>query len=81
MIGSLASLYLTEGPANPPSPLYEDPLQVRLWEKDRIEVPIGPFPTPPQRIHRISAQLYNTMSDYEILAEALARELQIGSRP
>ncbi|NRA95874.1 MAG: aminotransferase class V-fold PLP-dependent enzyme, partial [Planctomycetes bacterium] len=81
MIGSIASLHLTEGPANPPSPLYEDPLQVRLWEEDRIEVPIGPFPTPPQRLLRSSAQLYNTMSDYEILAEALARELQIGSRP
>ena len=78
MIGSIASLQLTEGPANQPSPLYEDPLQVRLWEKDRIEVPIGPFPVPPQRILRISAQLYNGMGDYEILADALARELQTG---
>ena len=81
MIGSIASLHLTEGPANPPSPLYEDPLQGRLWEEDRIEVPIGPFPEPPQRIIRISAQLYNGMGDYEILADALARELQVGNRP
>jgi len=79
MIGSIASLHLTEGPTNPPSPLYEDPLQVRLWEKNRIEVPIGPFPEPPQRILRISAQLYNGMGDYEILADALARELQVGN--
>lgn len=81
MIGSIASLQLTDGPASPPSPLYEDPLQVRLWENHRIEVPIGPFPAPPQRILRISAQLYNAMSDYERLADALVHELQVGSRP
>lgn len=70
-IGSIATLILPDGPANPPSPLYEDPLQVHLWERHKIEVPIGPFPKAPNRVLRISAQLYNTRGDYEKLADAL----------
>jgi len=49
-------------------------LNARLWERHRIEVPIFGFA---DRLWvRISAQVYNEMSEYEQLAEALRRELQ-----
>ncbi len=78
MIGSIAALYLPDGPHHPPAPLYEDPLQRTLWDEHRIEVPIGPFPSAPRRLLRISAQLYNCMEHYERLADAVQRELQTG---
>jgi isopenicillin-N epimerase len=34
-----------------------------------------PWPSPPKRLLRISAQLYNTPDDYQKLAEALVRIL------
>jgi isopenicillin-N epimerase len=55
--------------------LWIDALQDQLYEEDRIEVPIFPFPAPPARHMRISAQLYNTMADYEALADALMTRL------
>ena len=76
MIGSLATVPLPDGPPAPPSPLYVDPLQTRLFEKHRIEVPIFPWPAPPKRFLRISAQLYNSLSDYETLAHRLLEALQ-----
>ena len=36
-----------------------------------IEVPVSPWPTPDHRLLRISAQQYNTLNDYELLARAL----------
>jgi len=57
------------------SPLYLDPLQDRLLEKYGIEVPFIPWPAWPQRLLRISAQLYNSMPQYEQLARALKVEL------
>ena len=57
------------------SPLYLDPLQDRLLEKYRMEVPFIPWPAWPQRLLRISAQLYNSMPQYEQLARALKVEL------
>ena len=77
MVGSLAAVPLPEGDAGKPSALYSDPLQNRLWQRDRIEVPISPWPAAPQRLLRISAQLYNHRTDYEILASALKRELKV----
>jgi isopenicillin-N epimerase len=72
MIGSLASMPLPPGSADPPaSALYADPLQAVLLERLGIEVPVIPWPTPPNRLIRISAQLYNRPGDYELLAEAL----------
>lgn len=55
--------------------LWIDALQDALYHEDHIEVPVFPFPAPPARCLRISAQLYNTMGDYEALAAALARRL------
>jgi isopenicillin-N epimerase len=71
MIGSLASLPIADGSPEPPaSALYCDPLQDALRERAGIEVPIIPWPTPPRRLLRISAQLYNVAADYEWLADA-----------
>ena len=75
MLGSLAALPLPDArePANPA--LYADPLQVALFERHRIEVPVPPWPAPPRRLIRISAQAYNRPADYEALARALQAEL------
>lgn len=75
MIGSLATLPLPDGEPASPSPLYEDPLQERLWHDHRIEVPIGPWPAPPRRVIRISSQLYNHIDEYQLLADALRASL------
>jgi isopenicillin-N epimerase len=72
MIGSLASLPLPDGSPEPPtSALYADPLQEVLLGEHRIEVPVIPWPAPPRRLLRISAQLYNKREEYERLAAAL----------
>jgi isopenicillin-N epimerase len=79
MIGSLASLPIADAAESsvPSSPLYADPLQDELRERFGIEVPIIPWPAAPKRLLRISAQLYNSLSQYERLASALA-ELGVG---
>ena len=75
MVGSLAALPLPDGAGDPPrSPLYQDPLQDALFERFAIEVPVVPWPAPPRRLVRVSAQLYNTLDDYRRLGAAL-REL------
>src|SRR5262249_9768235 len=73
MIGSLAAVPVADGPPTPPaSALYSDPLQDALRDRHGIEVPIVPWPAPPKRLLRISAQLYNEAADYERLAAAVA---------
>ncbi|MCI0745863.1 MAG: aminotransferase class V-fold PLP-dependent enzyme [Verrucomicrobia subdivision 3 bacterium] len=77
MIGSLAAFPLPDAETiEPPrSPLYLDPLQDRLLAKHAIEVPIIPWPAAPHRVLRISAQAYNSPSQYEQLACALKQLL------
>ena len=74
IIGSLAAVPLWDasGTEPPKSPLYEDPLHDWLWDRHRIEVPVIPWPAPPRRLLRVSAQLYNSIGQYERLAEALS---------
>ena len=76
-IGSLAAVPLPDAPsaAMPQLPFNEYPLQCALRLKHRIEVPVISWPVPPKRWLRISAQLYNTLPQYELLAEALKQEL------
>lgn len=76
-IGSLASVPLPDARdmKQPPTPLYLDPLQDRLLAKHGIEVPVIPWPSPPKRLIRISAQLYNSLPQYELLAGALTKDL------
>lgn len=71
MLGAMAALPLPDGdPSTAPS-LYGDPMQDQLLYDYGIEVPFVPWPQPPKRLLRISAQLYNEISDYKKLAEAL----------
>jgi isopenicillin-N epimerase len=75
MIGSLAAVPIPDGSVNlPTSPLYSDELQDRLCRKHGIEVPIVPWPSPPRRLLRISAQIYNHPGDYAALIAALHEE-------
>lgn len=77
MIGSLAAVPIPWGRGGAPlSALYLDPLQIALYERHRIEVPIVPWPAPPERLLRISAHLHNAIDDYARLAEALVEELE-----
>jgi len=72
MIGSLAAVPLPDGAPDPPaSALYVDPLQDALLASHGVEVPVIPWPAPPKRLVRISAQLYNAREDYDRLADAL----------
>jgi len=71
MIGSLASVPLPDGPGSLRGPLFIDPLQDAVWERARIEVPFMPWPSWPQRVLRISAQLYNDLEQVELLASTL----------
>lgn len=81
MIGSIASLPLPPGSVEPPtSPLYTDPLQDTLLERYGIEVPVIPWPAAPQRLVRLSAQVYNTLDQYQRLADALRELFANGSR-
>jgi isopenicillin-N epimerase len=84
MLGAMAAIPLPVDPAasEARSPLDHDPLQVALLDRHRIQVPIGPWPTawtpgrsrsqPTGRLLRISAQLYNSLGAYELLADGLA---------
>jgi len=77
-IGSLASVPLPDGESTiqSKSPLYLDSLQDHLMERGKIEVPVIPWPAAPKRLLRISAQLYNSLPDYEFLAGELKKELR-----
>lgn len=67
MIGSMAVVPLPAGEAQP--------LQQQLWNQFQIEVPVFPWPHPPQRLIRVSAQFYNAQKDYDDLANALVELL------
>ncbi len=73
MVGSMAAVVLppdlvpaaVEGDAL-------DPLQRLLRERHGLDVPVVAWPRHPERLVRVSAQLYNEIDDYEVLAQALA---------
>jgi isopenicillin-N epimerase len=84
MLGAMAAVLLPVPPAasSALSPLDSDPIQAALLARHRIQVPVLPWPTlwtpgrtgstPSGRLLRLSAQLYNSLGAYELLAEALA---------
>jgi isopenicillin-N epimerase len=88
MIGSMAAVVIPHGvqpppprvaPDAPPDSSYgQDELHTVLFERDRIEVPVYLWPPVPQterptlRLLRVSAQVYNSLADYERLAQALS---------
>ncbi len=87
MIGSIAAVELPpdlspapiepspDAAADATYPL--DPLHDALLQDHAIEVPVYPWPHTPtdsgprRRLLRVSAQLYNSVADYELLAAAL----------
>ena len=76
MIGSLATLPLPDSAPDAVCGSFGlDALGERLLTHHRVEVPVFAWPAPPRRCVRISAQLYNTATDYERLAEGLRAEL------
>ncbi len=76
MTGTMVGVVLPDCPGgNPPGELFDDALWDRLYTNHGIQVPIWDLPGVATRIMRISAQLYNTLADYERLGEALAVEL------
>jgi isopenicillin-N epimerase len=74
MIGTLAAVPLWDAEESAVgSALDLDPLQVALFEEERIQVPLTPWPHAPKRLVRISAYLYNRVEEYEALAAALVK--------
>ncbi|XXF76613.1 aminotransferase class V-fold PLP-dependent enzyme [Myxococcaceae bacterium GXIMD 01537] len=72
MLGSMATVSLPESHrVEPRGPLAMVPLQERLFDTYRIEVPVSAWPAPPRGHLRVSAQLYNTPPDYQRLGDAL----------
>jgi isopenicillin-N epimerase len=77
MIASMSTILLPDPPAslaNRPTK-YRDALQDALLENHRIQVPIWRLPETGRRAVRISAQLYNTLDQYEYLGWALKTEI------
>jgi isopenicillin-N epimerase len=77
-IGSLAAVPIRNAApdALPRLPFNEYPLQDEMRTKHRIEVAIISWPAASRRLLRVSAQLYNSLPQYERLAEALADTIE-----
>lgn len=73
MTGSMVSIPIPGTPTK--GTIYDDSLWDALYAKHHIQVPIWAIPNVHPRAMRISAQLYNTIEDYEKLAKALKAEL------
>ncbi len=78
-IGSLAAVPIPPAPQNalPRLPFNEYPLQDVRRAQHGVGVPVISWPAPPQRVLRFSAQLYNSLPQYELLAKALVKELAV----
>jgi isopenicillin-N epimerase len=70
MLGAMATMPLPAGMSMPAPALYE-----ALWRKHRIEAPVFEWPSPGRPMLRVCAQIYNELSQYERLAEAVLSEL------
>jgi isopenicillin-N epimerase len=71
LLGSMATLPLPERFQGKPRNGRIDAEQLRLYDDFGIEVPFMRFGQPERRHFRVSAQLYNTIEDYDYLARAL----------
>jgi isopenicillin-N epimerase len=76
-VGSMAAVPLPDAREDERAapPLYIDPLQDWLLARHGIEVPVMPWPGFPKRLLRISAQLYNSREQWQLLAGALRENL------
>jgi isopenicillin-N epimerase len=75
-IGSMATIVLPRRPQKEWVGGF-DPLTERLRDRWAVEVPVFRWRDWPHSLLRVSAQLYNTRSDYERLAEAVAAEIEL----
>jgi isopenicillin-N epimerase len=71
MLGSMATIPLPDRLQGVPKVGKIDAEQLRLYDDFGIEVPFVRAGRPGQRWFRISAQLYNSLSEYDYLAQAL----------
>lgn len=73
MIGTLAAVPLPDMSAADIKGISNglDPLRGKLLREHSIEVPVFPWPAPPKRWLRVSAQLYNSLPQSERLAGVL----------
>jgi isopenicillin-N epimerase len=71
MLGSMATVPLPERLQDRPSAGKIDAEQRRLYDEFGIEVPFLRIGTPVRRYLRVSAQIYNTIREYEYLAAVL----------
>ncbi|MEZ5978334.1 MAG: aminotransferase class V-fold PLP-dependent enzyme [Planctomycetota bacterium] len=73
MIASLASVPLPDRHPDEPEPSHPGVDPAHDWFEERgFEVVAAPWPAPPKRLLRVSAQAYNHAGEYEALAGALA---------
>ncbi|MCT7968229.1 aminotransferase class V-fold PLP-dependent enzyme [Laspinema sp. D1] len=68
MIGSMACIPIPDGSA--------DELHDELFDRHQIELQVMPWPKSPQRVIRISAQIYNNFEQYQQLAGVLKQVLK-----
>jgi isopenicillin-N epimerase len=87
MLGSMAAVPL---PGIVPTRAAAQALQAALFDEDRIEVPVYPFPVPAALpaggvpasvLLRVSAQQYNRPEEYDALAASLAKRVRAASSP
>jgi isopenicillin-N epimerase len=78
MLGSLAALILPHEKDALLDQFTPEPLHEALSLQYGIEVPVFSWPSPAGRYLRISAQLYNCLSDFRQLARAVTQELGRG---
>lgn len=71
MLGSMATIRLPEKFQNVPAKGRIDDEQLKLYDEFGIEVPFFRIGMPAVRYFRVSAQLYNTVEEFEYLADAL----------
>ena len=75
MIVGLAAVLLPGSGVLTTSALEPDPLHTLLFEKYRIQVPVFGWPHHNKRYLRIASYLYNSIEEYEYLAEVLKKEI------
>ena len=75
MIVGLSAVVLPEANVPITSVLEPDPLHTLLYEKYNIQVPVFGWPYHNRRYLRTASYLYNSLEEYEYLAEILKKEI------
>lgn len=70
MLGSMAAVRIPDATVLPPA---LDDTNARLYDEMGVQVPLITWPASPDRLMRVSAQLYNAPEQYEYAGRALER--------